>query len=795
MKKSILLLTVFLFSLVSFAQMSDSQVVEYVKSEHAKGTNQQAIGAALLQKGVTQAQMERIKSQVERENQKESTNISSSTSSAVMRSSREDEPIVRHIEDNTMVNMLRRDIYGKNIFNKKNLSFAPDVNIPTPVNYKLSAGDEVVIDIWGASQASFRKVISPEGSINIENLGPISLSGMTIEDANNFVRRKFATLYSGVDEGDGTSHIKLTLGQIRTIQINVMGEVAVPGTYSLSSLSSIFHALYLAGGINDIGSLRDISLIRRGQKVESVDIYDFLLYGKTSDSRLFDGDVIMVPPYKSLVSITGQVKRPMHYEMIETETVDNLIKYAGGFVGGAYSDKINLIRKTGGYDKIFTLGTAETTSFKLADGDSITVGGGLDLYENRVQITGQVFRPGYYEIGSEIKTVKDLVTKAGNPRENAFLDRVILTREKDDLTLETLSLNLNEILLGRSPDIPLKKNDAIYIASNRVEEDLGDFSIFGLVANPGSYKFAENTTIKDLILKAGGLLSAASTAKVDVSRRIIDPESTTKATIIAETFTFSIENGLVVDGKDNFMLAPYDQVYIRRSPGYEAQRNVTIEGEVLFPGGYTLDIKEQRISDLINKAGGVTNHAFLDGARLIRTMSKEERMRQQQTLDIINRGGSKDSISVESLETDSQYTIGIELKKALLNPKSDFDIVLKPEDKLFIPEFDNTVKINGAVMYPNTVLFQKGMSLNDYIEQAGGYQDQAQKKRVYIVYMNGMTTKAKGSSKSLLKPGCEIIVPTKEVKEKMTTAQTIALSSSIVSMTSVVALLVHNLTK
>lgn len=776
--------------------MSDSQVLDYVKSEHAKGTNQQVIGATLLQKGVTQAQLERIKSQVERENQTVTNNIGGGTSSAVIRTSQEDQQIIRNVEDNTMANMLRRDIYGKNIFNKKNLSFAPDVNIPTPVNYRLSAGDEVVIDIWGASQASFRKVISPEGTINIEGLGPISLSGMTIEDANNFIKHKFAALYAGVDDNNGTSHIKLTLGQIRTIQINVMGEVAVPGTYSLSSLSSIFHALYLAGGINDIGSLREINLIRGGKKVESVDIYDFLLYGKTSDTRLLDGDVIMVSPYKSLVNITGQVKRPMYYEMRDSETVDDLIKYAGGFVGGAYSDKINLIRKTGEYDKIFTLNSEESSSFKLSDGDIVTIGGGLNQYENRVQINGMVFRPGYYELGDNIKSLKDLVVQAGNPRENAFLDRVILTREKDDLTLETISLNLNNILSGTSPDILLKKNDVIDIASNKVEEDLGDLAISGLVAKPGVYKFAENTTVKDLILKAGGMLSAASTAKVDVSRRIIDPSSTTTNTIIAESFSFPIANGLIADGKDNFVLEPYDQVYIRRSPGYEVQRNVSIEGEVIFPGSYTLEVKEQRISDLIKQAGGITDHAFLDGARLTRTMSKEEQMRQQQTLEMIKRGNSaKDSISMESLDTDREYTIGINLEKALANPKSDFDIVLKPNDRLFIPEFDNTVKINGAVMYPNTVLYQKGLSLNDYINQAGGYSDMAQKKRVYIVYMNGMTAKAKGSSKNLLKPGCEIIVPTKEIKPRMSTGEIIGISSSVVSMASVVALLINSLSK
>lgn len=793
MKRSIIVLIVSLLSLASFAQMSDSQVIEYVKSEHAKGTNQQAIGAALLQKGVTQDQLKRIKSQVEKENQQESATIGATTSStALRRVYQEDEDFVRHIEADSTIHMLRQDIYGKNIFNRKNLSFAPDVNIPTPANYKLAAGDEVVIEIWGASQASFRRVISPEGSINIDNLGPITLSGMTVETANTYVKNKLASLYSGVNDMDGTSHIKLTLGQIRTIQINVMGEVAVPGTYSISSLSSIFHALYLAGGINDIGSLREISLVRKGNKIETVDIYDFLLYGKTTDTRLFDGDVIMVPPYKSLVNIRGQVKRPMFYEMTEKETVDNLIKYAGGFTGGAYADKISLVRKTGGYDKIFTLNEAQRAAFNVADGDSISIDGGLALYDNRVQITGNVFRPGYYEIGGDIKTVKDLVIKAGNPKENAFLDRVILTREKEDLTLETLALNLNNILSGASPDIALRKNDILLIASNRIEEDLGDLAIFGLVAEPGTYDFAYNTTIKDLILKAGGLLSSASTARVDVSRRIIDPTSTTTNTIIAETFTFSIEDGLVADGKDGFVLKPYDQVYVRRSPGYEAQRNVMLEGEVIFPGEYTLEVKEQRISDLVKQAGGTTPHAFLDGARLVRQQSKEERLRQLQSINMLQRGNKEDSLSVESLDTASEYTIGIDLKKALSNPKSNFDIVLKPGDRLFIPEFDNTVKINGAVMFPNTVLYQKGMTLQDYVNQAGGFSDLAQKKRVYIVYMNGMTAKAKGSSKSLLKPGCEIVVPTKEVKPKMSTGEIIGITSGVVSMASVIALLINS---
>ncbi len=792
MKKGILLLATLLLSLVSIAQMSDSQVIEYVKSEHAKGTNQQAIGAALLQKGVTQSQLERIKGQMEQENKSGSMNRSNNPSKDVIRTNPEFTQPAEFVGNDSTKNMLRKDIYGKNIFNKKNLSFAPDVNIPTPANYRLSAGDEVVIEIWGASQASFRKVISPEGTINIENLGPISLSGITIEDANRYIKSKLMELYAGIGDPSGVSDIKLTLGQIRTIQINVLGEVATPGTYSLSSLSSVFHALYLAGGINDIGSLRDISLIRKGKLVASVDVYDFLLYGKTSDIRLFDGDVIIVPPYKSLVNITGEIKRPMYYEMTDKETVDNLIKYAGGFVGGAYSDRISLIRKTGEYDKIFTLSPSETATFKVADGDSITIGGGLKLYENRVQVLGSVFRPGYYEIGKDIKTVKELVLKSGNVKEDAFLDRVILTREKEDLTLETLALNLKDILSGKRQDVTLRKNDILEISSKKINTDLGDFTIFGLVATPGIYQYAANTTVKDLIVKAGGLLSAASTAKVDVSRRIIDPASTTISPIIAETFTFSIEGGLIVNGKEDFILKPYDQVYVRRSPGYEIQRNVSIEGEVIFPGNYTLTVKEQRISDLVKQAGGISNHAFIDGARLQRQATEEEKKKQRQSLELLSKDNVRDSID---FEIDDHYYIGIDLRKAIDNPKSNYDVVLKAGDKLMIPEFDNTVKVNGAVMYPNTVVYQKGLSLNDYINQAGGYSDQARKKRVYIVYMNGTTTKAKGSSKDLLKPGCEIIVPTKEQKPPMSLGEKIAIGSSVTSMASVVALLINSLTK
>lgn len=813
MLKKIFFLFFLFFPISLCAQMSDSQVIEYVKSEHAKGTSQEVIGKSLLQKGVSQSQLLKIKSQIEQQN-KSNAEVGKSSTGSVLRtapldrtdqrqidrlsSTKMDKTIYWNLEGDSIiiVDTLRNEIFGKNIFNQKNLTFSPEMNIPTPANYKLGAGDEVVIDIWGASQTSIRKTITPDGTINIENLGPIFLSGMTVNQANDFVKRKLSSLYSGVEDEDGTSYISLTLGQIRTIQVNVMGEVVAPGTYPIASLASVFHALYLAGGINDIGSLRAVNVYRGGKRVASVDVYDFILHGKSSDDiRLFDGDVIIVPAHQALVNITGEIKRPMLYEMTKDESVSDLIGYAGGFAGGANTEKVTLSRKTGKYRQIYTLNAETMTSFTLADGDSISVGKGLKLYENRVEIQGNVFYPGFYEIGGDIKTVRDLIAKAGGLKEDAFLDRAVLTREKDDLTFENLALNLNNLAANKSGDTPLRKNDVLYIAANTIDEDLGDLTITGMVAEPGKYQFAENTTIKDLIVRAGGLLSSASTARVDVSRRIIDPTSTTNATIIAEAFSFSIEDGLIVNGKADFILKPYDQIYVRKSPGFQEQRNVLVEGEVLFPGEFTLVEKEQRVSEIIKQAGGLSDNAYAAGARLIRTMTEDEKARQKQYLEMLSRGTMKDSISTASLETGVDYTVGIELDKALKNPKSEYDIVLRADDRLIIPEFNNTIKINGAVMHPNTVLFKKGESLRYYIEQAGGYSDRAEKKRAYIVYMNGMTAKAKGSSKDLIKPGAEIIVPTKEEKEQMTMGQTIALGSSITSMASVIALLINSLTK
>jgi protein involved in polysaccharide export with SLBB domain len=766
--------------------MSDSQIIDYVKTESGKGTSQQAIATELMKRGVSQDQLLRIKNQADQQNaQSQSSNLINSP----LRSNESE-------EETTNQQTGKSNIFGKNIFNQKNLTFTPNVNIPTPENYKLGPGDEVIINIWGASQASLRQTISPEGSIVVDRIGPIFLNGMTIKEANSFVQHKFASVYSGVSTDEGSSQIKLTLGQIRTIQINVMGEVAVPGTYSISSLSTVFHALYNAGGINDIGSLRLIQLYRKGKLIETLDIYQYLLNGKSnSDVSLSDGDMIIVQPYISLVKISGNIKRPMYYEMTFIETLADLIKYSGGFTGDAYRDRVNVVRNTGEYDKVYTVTAENYNNFILEDGDQITVGSGLNLFENRVDIRGAVYRPGYYEISDDIASVKQLIEKAGGLRDNAFLSRAILTREKEDLTIENISINLNSLLSGSTNDIMLKKNDALFITTNDVVNDLGDFVIYGDVVSQGSYKYADNTTIEDLILKAGGLLGSASTAKVDVARRIADPNSTESPQTIAETFTFSIKDGLITDGKTGFVLKPYDQIYIRRSPGYIEQRNISLEGEVLFPGRYVLEEKTERISDVVKRAGDLTTHAYAQGAKLIREHTQAEIDQQIKAMRRLSQTNYKDSISVDLTDIERYYTVGIELDKALNQPKSEYDLVLKPGDRLVIPEYDNTIMINGAVMYPNTVLYKKGEKVSYYINQAGGFSDLAEKKRAYIVYMNGTVAKVKGSSKETIQPGCAIIVPAKERKEKMSLGEIIGVGSTVTSMVSVVALLINALAK
>lgn len=769
-KKLVLLFlsSMMLCSVLQAQSMSDAQVIEYVKTATAAGKSQKQIINELALRGVTRAQAERIKARYDE--QQTSKQSMGALAKNRMRSSNditetmvegEMDAITAELTDPTEQStaVASRIVFGRNIFNSRNLTFAPSQNMATPTNYKLGPGDEIIIDIWGSNQNTIRETISPDGNINIETLGLIYLNGMTVKEADNYLRRELSKIYSGIDGKD--TDIKLSLGQIRTIQINVMGEVAVPGTYALSSFSTVFHALYRAGGVNNLGSLRNIYLMRNGKKIATLDVYDFILKGKTmEDIRLQEGDVVIVPPYELLVDIQGNVKRPMYYEMKNGETVKNLIDYAGSFTGDAYTKNIRMTRQNGREYQIYTIDDMDYSVFKLMDGDVLSVSAMLDRYENRIEISGAVYRPGIYQFSGQLNTVKQLVEKAEGLMGDAFLNRAVLHRQREDLTLEVIPINIKAVMEGNSPDIALQRNDKLYIPSIHDLQDVGNISVFGEVANPGTFPYADNTTLEDIIIQAGGLRESASTIRVDVSRRIKDSKGTEKPNQIGELFSFSLKDGFVVDGEQAFQLQPYDQVFVRRSPAYQAQINVAVNGEILYGGSYALTQKTERVSDLVKKAGGVTPYAYVKGARLSRRINAEERRRMQDVLKMADNG--QDSIDVTKIDFGNIYYVGIDLEKAIANPGSDFDIVLREGDVLTIPEYNNTVRISGAVMYSNTVTYQDNKKLKHYVEQAGGYGFRAKKNKAYIIYMNGQVAKAKKLSSSVIQPGCEIIVPTKE---------------------------------
>lgn len=652
------------------------------------------------------------------------------------------------------------EVFGRNIFNTQSLTFEPNVNLATPANYQLGPGDEVIIDIWGASQNTIREEISPDGTINIQDLGIVNLNGMTITEASDFLKRELSKIYS-----DSQNSIQVTLGNARSISINVMGEVLVPGTYQLSSFSTVFHALYSAGGVSEIGSLRNIQVVRNGENIATIDVYDFIMKGKVQDDiRLQEGDVVIVPPYEALVKITGKVKRPMRYEMKKDETVNTLLKYAGYFAADGYKGILSIVRQAGREYSICTVDEKDYSVFKIKDGDVVTATAMLDRFTNKLEIKGAVYRPGMYELSGSLNTVKQLVEKADGLLGDAFTNRAVLYRQRENLTSEVLSVDIKGILEGTTPDIPLRKNDVLYIPSIHDLQDMGSVKIWGEVAKVGEYPYADNMTLEDLIITAGGLKESASLVRVDVARRIKDSKSTTPQSTIGQNFSFGVKDGFIIEGEPGFVLQPYDQVYVRRSPGYQEQLNVEIKGEILFGGEYALTTKSERISELVKKAGGVTQFAYVKGAKLMRKANEEEMKHMEDIVKMMRKELGDTAMDSLGIEVDSTFTVGINLEEALLNPGGNADIVLRKGDVITVPEYTNTVKINGAVMMPNTVSFKKGNSVKDYISQAGGYSQNAKKTKKFIIYMNGQVAEARGTGKRQIEPGCEIIVPTKKKK-------------------------------
>lgn len=832
-KKLLFILALFVFPVAMLAQsMTDEQVVKYVTQQQEQGKSQQEIVTSLLKKGVTTEQLRRIRKKYQAEQnalgaqnltgeKKTPSRLRTEQQEAGERSQMRNQYMVKSqmrmnnprygtVDERTQAlndeigfmdidsliyyqNYFKNEnaVFGRNIFNNQMLTFQPNMNMATPANYRLGAGDEVIIDVWGASQETFTGSVSPDGVITIEGVGPCKIGGMSVSEANAYLKKRLGQFYTD-------SNIQLSVGGTRTIQVQVMGEVNVPGTYSLSSLSSAFNALYAAGGISDIGTLRDIKVYRQGRQISTIDVYDYLLNGNSrGDVRLADNDIIVVGPYDALVEIRGKVKRPMFYEMKKNESLKTILNYSGGFTGDAYKKSIRVTRKNGAEYSIHTVGEFDWNGFTLCDGDSVSVDSVIARYSNMVEIKGAVFHSGMYQMDGKINTVRELVNAAEGLREDAFTARAVMHRQKDDLTLEVLSVDILGIMNGSVADIPLRKNDVLFIPSKLDLQGDRTFVISGEVKYPGTYVYAENTTIEDLVLQAGGLTDAASMVKVDVYRRIDNPKALEDDENLTETFTFALKEGFVVDGQQGFVLEPFDMVAVRKSPSYSEQQNVKIQGSVNFEGTYAMTNKNYKLSDLVKAAGGLSSLGYAKGARLDRMMTDEERQQQEASLRASQialyeeslQGDNKnfdlnraDSLLAMKLDVGNTFPVAIDLESALENPGGEDDIVLRQGDVLIVPQYSSTVKISGDVMHPTSMNYKKGESLNYYIKHAGGYGDNARKSRVYAVYMNGSVELIKHTSGKAVQPGCTIVVPSKKSKNKMTTAEYAAMGTSAASI-------------
>lgn len=832
---------------VSAQSMSDDAVIKFVTEQQEKGVDQKTIVTKLLQKGVTTEQLRRIRKKYNAEKDQLGASDLTGKNKGVSRNrqalDRQVNGEQNQMQQNYMVRSQFRDqnrnfgtvderrkaldseigfmdidsliyyqnyfkddkqVFGRNIFNNQMLTFQPNQNMATPANYRLGAGDDVIIDVWGASQETFEGEISPDGTVTIEGVGPITLGGLSVSQANAQVKSKLGRFYEGCS-------VQLTVGNTRTIQVQVMGEVNVPGTYSLSSLSSAFNALYAAGGINEIGTLRNIKVYRSGRCIAIIDVYDYILNGNAKgDVRLNDNDIIVVGPYECLVDIRGKVKRPMFYEMKRKESVKTILSYAGGFTGDAYKKNIRLVRKSGNEYSIHNIEEFDMSNFNLDDGDSLYVDSVIPRFSNMVEVRGAVFHPGMFQMDGKITGVRDLILAADGLREEAFLDRAVMHRTKDDMTLEVVSVDVKGIVDGKVADIPLRKNDVLFIPSALEMQGERTLKISGEVNFPGTYVFAENTQIEDLILQAGGLTNAASVAKVDVFRRLIDNKAMVDDQLIADKYTFSLDNNFRIVSDSVFTLHAFDEVVVRKSPSYTEQQNVSIEGAVNFTGQYSMTNKNYTLSDLVEAAGGVSTLAYVKGARLERIMTQEEKNQVEATLRTqqialyeesmstsdknfdLNRA---DSLLQMKLDIGNTYPVAIDLEEALANKKGSDDIVLREGDRLIIPQYSNTIKISGDVNYPITMNYDKGKSLGYYIKRAGGYGDNARKKRVYAIYMNGSVKQISHWKSGDIQPGCQIVVPSKKQKNKMSTAEILSIGSSSASIAAVVATIANLLKK
>ncbi len=691
-------------------------------------------------------------------------------------------------------------VYGHYLFNTKDLNFIPSFNIPTPKNYKLSAGDELVIDLWGAVTKNIVAEISPEGSVYIPDLGPVYVYGQTVEQAEKSIKRQMARIHSGLEGEEPDTYMSLALGKIKSVTVNVIGDVRRPGSYTLPSLSSMASVLYLAGGPDDLGSIREIRLYRNNAIVATMDVYDYLMTGNfKSNIRLEDNDAVMVVPYENMITLAGAVRRPMKYEMKEGETLSDLFRYSGGFSDNAYLKQVAVERKkmdsvsAGPASEVFNVAAESFSSFKLKDGDRVTVNTVNGRFVNKAVINGAVWYPGAYPLSGNLSTVKDLIVQAGGLRDDAFLDKAYIVRWAEDRSKEQVSFSVKDVILG-AKDIALAPDDSIYIHDVNSLKAKQIVSINGEVNDAGKFEYRKGITLGDIILMAKGITDAATLEKVEIARRISNAnknmsEKHKDGEADTDTIALVLSYNLLKNPNDaDVELEPFDMVFVRRSVYSKPQESIVIEGEVNYPGRYVVEKNTVRLSDIVSKAEGFNKDAYVEGAKLTRVLTEQELERVRIAMAIAKKQ-SEDSLGLDMMAIEDRYTIAINLVEAVENPGSDADIVLRENDIITVPKYNNTVKVSGGVLSPNAVPYTMNSNFKKYINNSGGYLKGAMRNKVYMIHMNGDVA-SKGSSKFKVQPGTEIVVPVREKRDSQTMATVMSMATSVTSIAAMVATIV-----
>lgn len=800
---------------VKVDELTDAQIQKLIEKTKTSGMTVEQLEAMALTRGMSQTELDKLKERINKLNLSTTSEFvgnqtaGNRTRKLVTNEDRitgtgEGEATTTTTEEDVFSSLtlskqkfeegLQKQIFGFDMFNNKNLTFEPSINVPTPIDYQIGPGDELVIDVWGASQQNYRQTVSPDGFIYIDNVGPIAVSGLNMDKASNRIISKLGSIYAGLSGSNPNTFAQVTLGNVRSIKVNIVGEVNLPGTYTLPSFSTAFNALYMAGGPSINGSYREIQIIRGDKVVTSLDAYDFLVKGQQkSNIRLQDQDVVRVSAYKNRIELMGEVKRAGIFETRENETMKDLISFAGGFNEKAYTYRINVTRNNSREHQMIDVTPDNFDKFILQNGDVVNVEQVLNRFENRVEITGAVYRPGFYALNDSLD-LQQLLQKAEGLRGDAFLARANVYRVNDDLTIEVIPVDLTAVIKG-TVNLALKREDLVKVSSIfDIQEDFF-VQIDGEVKSPGKYPFVQNTTLEDFIVLAGGLLESATPSRIEVARRIKNATAESTSSKIADVFLFSIDKDLrLSDSASKFVLEPFDRVFIRRSPGYEIQTLAMVQGEVNFPGMYAIINKTERISDLVKRAGGLTPEAYIKGAKLIRTVvvDEKERLKLLKTL----QKQATDSLQID-FTVDNLQTIGIDLERILENPESSLDLILQEGDILRIPKELQTVRMTGAFLYPITARYDKSYTFRDYVSQAGGFSDDAKPNKAYVMYANGNIKSTKRflffKKYPAIEPGAEIIVPRKPEREGLTAQETISLGTAMSSFALILVTIISKL--